>query len=661
MVVLAVACLGTVAAGAGASPGERREVVPTRGVGTTGSRSPSDTPAPAARAPGTQITIAVLPARTTVEELAAVEGMGVGILSAGMGEVPAPQTYLDVSQGARVPEPLYDRPLPPLEVEPDEAPAAARVAPTVWREIRERAESVPADIVPGLLGATLEDARVSVRMAPETGVAVATLVDERGSLLTSPCTDPDCPAVTVVSTHLLDVRRLASDLRGGDLLVAIERAPPEPNHGLAIGIAGSGFDGTLTSDSTRIRGYVVSTDLAPTVLTRLGLPVPDEMTGEPIHVDGAVEAAYVEDLQDRLAVVGPRRAPVIGLSVLIWVGLAALAGLTLRAPGLRVGLAALAVALALVPALLLVCAALQPSELAERLIIGIAAPALALVMLRVVGGLRALAIAGATSVAVYAVDVVAGSHLTALSLVGPNPAGGVRFYGIGNELEATVAALVPIATGAALAGWAPRASARAAAVAFAIAGLIAVAAFAPGRFGADVGAAVAIPVGSVVAIAACVGARRGRLAWLVAVPVAVLAVLVAVDLALGGGAHLTRSILQAGGLDDVADVFQRRLELSARSFERYAQTVTFWVVLALSIAGVARWRVIREWFGRRRAAWAGFLGAVGATLAGTLANDSGALLLMIGAVLAAATAGLAWATRDNGRPRGFSSPAGPVT
>jgi hypothetical protein len=136
---------------------------------------------------------------------------------------------------------------------------------------------------------------------------------------------------------------------------------------------------------------------------------------------------------------------------------------------------------------------------------------------------------------------------------------------------------------------------------------------------------------------------------------------VAIDLALGGGAHLSRTVLEAGGLDDVAEVFQRRVELSARSFERYAQTVTFWIVLALIVAGIARWRVVKGWFEGRRALWAGFLGAAGATGAGTLANDSGALLLMIGAVLAAATAGLAWATREDGAQRGFSSPPGPVT
>ena len=43
----------------------------------------------------------------------------------------------------------------------------------------------------------------------------------------------------------------------------------------------------------------------------------------------------------------------------------------------------------------------------------------------------------------YAIDVIAGSGLTRLSLLGPNPIFGVRFYGIGNELEALFAVMVP--------------------------------------------------------------------------------------------------------------------------------------------------------------------------------------------------------------------------
>ena len=89
---------------------------------------------------------------------------------------------------------------------------------------------------------------------------------------------------------------------------------------------------------------------------------------------------------------------------------------------LRVALPLLAVTVAYLPAVLLLTAALQPSELAERLIAGIGPPALALATLRLAPPFGALAIAGAVSVLGYAVDVVAGSTLTALSLMGPNPA-----------------------------------------------------------------------------------------------------------------------------------------------------------------------------------------------------------------------------------------------
>jgi hypothetical protein len=246
-------------------------------------------------------------------------------------------------------------------------------------------------------------------------------------------------------------------------------------------------------------------------------------------------------------------------------------------------------------------------------------------------------------------------------LIGPNPAGGVRFYGIGNELEATVCALVPIGTGAALAGWVPRTSARAAALAFASAGLAAIAAFAPGAFGADVGAAIGISFGVAIAIGVCTGARRGRLVWVIVAPLVALAALIALDLALGGNAHLTRTVLRAGGLGDLGQVFQRRLELSAHSFSRYAGSPILWIVIALIVAGLVRWRRIRWWFGDRIAAWAGFVGALGATVAGTLANDSGVLLLAIGTVLAAATVGAAWATQENHHRPGLWRPTGPVT
>jgi hypothetical protein len=601
-----------------------------------------------------QITLAVLPHNVTVGQLASIPGMGVGFLSAGIGDVPANQTYLDVSQGARIPGSLYDQPLPRIE-----RGSGRGVPPWQWRAVQERADSAPADLFPGLLGTALTHAHPVVRATRGAGNANVMLVDERGRIPLAACIG--CATVAARSASLHVLRRLAGQLRGDDLLIALDRPPPASNRGLALGIAGSGFDGTLTSDSTRMQGFVLSTDLAPTILARLGIPKPSDMTGEPIRTDGAVDASYVKDLQDRLAEVGPRRAPVIGISVLVWVVLTLIAAVAFRREGLRIALTILAASLALVPAALLLGAALEPSELAERLIVGIGCPVLAALVLWAAPGMRGLAVCAGVSVLGYAVDVIAGSHLTELSLIGPNPIEGVRFYGIGNELEATVAALVPIGTGAALAGWAPRTSARAAAAAFAITAFVAVIAFAPGSFGADVGAAIGIPIGAAVAIGVCLGVRRTGWIWVIVVPVVAVAALVGIDLVTGGNAHLTRSVLDAGGLGNLGDVFQRRLQLSAHSFARYADSFIFWIVIALIVAGLTQWRRIEGWFAGRRTAWAGFVGAIAATIAGTLANDSGALLLAIGTVLCAATVGVAWATHDERRSPALWRPSGPVT
>jgi hypothetical protein len=118
-----------------------------------------------------------------------------------------------------------------------------------------------------------------------------------------------------------------------------------------------------------------------------------------------------------------------------------------------------------------------------------------------------------------------------------------------------------------------------------------------------------------------------------------------VDLASGGDSHLTRSVLQAGGLHDVGQVAERRLRLSADNFGRYAGSPVLWAAVALIVAGVARRRSVAGWFGERRYAWAGFLGAAAATVAAILANDSGGLLLMIGTAFLALATGVAWATQ----------------
>ncbi|HEX6665333.1 MAG TPA: hypothetical protein VF081_01925 [Solirubrobacterales bacterium] len=413
---------------------------------------------------------------------------------------------------------------------------------------------------------------------------------------------------------------------------------------MPIGIAGRGFDGNLTSDSTRMDGYVLSTDIAPTVLDHFGLPVPSEMSGQPIRSEGEVDVAAIESLGDRLEVISHRRGPVIGYSLLLWLGALALVALASRGRLARPAVRGAGLAIIYMPLLLLLAAALEPGETAEALLVMFGAPALAAATLAGLGGYRPLAVASALTVCAYAIDVIAGSPLTALSLLGPNPGLGVRFYGIGNELEAILAVLVVAGAGAALAGFAPKASRQRCAVAFLASGLLAAVVFAAGRFGADVGAAIVLPVGA--AVAAVVVAGRGRRAalWLVlAAPLAILALLALVDLISGANAHLTRSVLDAGGLGDLSDVAQRRLQLSAHSFGRPVLLAFLPLVAAIAVVAVIKRDRLLSWLSGSRAIRAGLAGALAATVLGTLANDSGALLLEVGTAYLLVFLGFAWA------------------
>lgn len=512
--------------------------------------------------------------------------------------MPAEQTYLDVGQGNRVFDSLYDRPLPENRGD----------ASRWWREVAERAESAPADVVPGLLATALRSADSTARLEVQRS--------SLGRLSRSP----------------------------GTLTIAIARPTGESDAPLPIGIAGRGFDGNLTSDSTRMDGYVLSTDVAPTILGHFGVGIPSEMSGQPIRSEGAVDPAEIEALGARMEVISSRRGPVIGLPIAAWLllalGVALIGGVALPRRAVRL----LGLSIVYLPLMLLLGAALEPSEAAEALLVGFGAPALAALTLALLPGYRALATASATTVVAYAVDVIAGSPLTSLSLLGPNPGLGVRFYGIGNELEALLAVLVVAGTGAGLAGFASRTSARSAVATFLVLGLLAAAVFAAGRFGADVGAAIVFPVGAAVAAASVAGRGRRPLALAaVAAPVAVLALLALVDLLSGANAHLTRSVLDAGGFGDLADVAQRRLQLSVRSFGRPILLVFLPVVLGLAALTYLRRDRVRAWLVAVPALRAGLLGAIAATAIGTLANDSGALLLEIGAAYLLVFTGFAWA------------------
>ncbi len=606
------------------------------------------------------VIVMVLPPDTTVGQLAAA-GLSPGVMSTGIGEVPREQTYLDISQGNRVDDGLYDRPLPGLRSFLFRVPH--------WQDIVQRAESAPSEIVPGLLASSLLSGGIRSDAAPAAESAGLIAARRDGAVGVS-----NFGRFSVFASGVRWVRTAMRGMPADDLLIAFV----EPSGGrqlVPIGIAGAGFHGNLTSDSTRTGGYVLSADLAPTVLRRFGIRIPDQMDGQPIRTSGGIDPTSIEDLADRMQVIPDRRAPLVILSLVAWITVAVLVGL-LFPDARRRASAWLALSFAYMPLFLLVGAAIEAGALAEGLLVGFGAAAAAAATLAFTQGWWELAVACAITVVAYAIDVVTGSELTRLSLLGPNPIFGARFYGIGTELEALFAVMVPVGVGAAMSAWADtrKTGNEGAAVAFLGIGLLVAVVFAVGRFGADVGAAIVLPLGAAVASvslfsgtvrgSAAPGGRnphRFALAAVIAAPITVLALIAFVDLVSGGSSHLTRTVLDTGGANDLAEVAQRRLELSAQDFAQAAGNPLFWLVIAGVCACIVRWRQID---GRLRAvpfARAGFLGACAAVAVGVLVNDSGATFLVLGSLALGAALAFTWAQApgtDPQSPRNRETPGG---
>jgi hypothetical protein len=356
--------------------------------------------------------------------------------------------------------------------------------------------------------------------------------------------------------------------------------------------------------------------------------------------------AVLRGAPERIWEVADRRGPVVGVGLLAW---AAALGLVLAATRGRAGRPAarmLALLLVYLPLALLGTAALEPGVGVERLLVVLGVPALAALTLAAWGGgYRALAFACAATVLAHAADLVAGSPLTQLSLAGPNPAAGHRYYGIGNELEAILVVLTLVGTGAALTAFPLRGSGesrrRGAAAFLAVAAVLSFV-FAYGRYGADVGAAIVLPLGAAVGAALVVG--RPRLALLaLAVPLPALGILAAVDLLSGANAHLTSTVLQAESSGEVLGVLGRRLREAGESFGRPLLLPGLPLVLfGALLAWLHRDRIV-TWLDGLPAMRAGLAGALAATVVGTLANDSGALLLEIGGAYLAVFLGYVWA------------------
>jgi hypothetical protein len=585
-----------------------------------------------------------------IERVAATPGVtALGYVSTIQGKYSPEQVLLDVSAGARVQTSLYGDDLPEHVALAPEG-SAGRI--NAWPQIAARARTPPADIKPGLLGQAVRDGggRIAYVGIRGSGNREAIVAADRGGLVERVSLGTGASVGTRALVEWRDARFVVVKLPTGangrnatgavlaargpeDLVFLVQDPNAVSRRLLAAGASGLTGGRDLRSDSTRTDGLVLTTDFAPTVLERLGLPVPNPVAGQPIEANGSRSAEDLVRLRKRLGAVGSRRWSVVvgGLALAM-----ALMALATRGRGRRLGRCALLAALWL-PSVLLVTGALAPPALVELVIVGAASAVLAALTDRLLPWRRAIALPALVTVGVHIVDLVLGSTLIVRSLLGPNPLLGARFYGIGNELEITLAVATLLGLGAVFCG----ASTRAAVWGIAVGGSLVAFLLSWGRLGADVGAALTLGLG-VAAAAVYAGGRgswRSRAAVVLSAPALAVGLLATLDLATGGNAHFTRSVLRAGGLDGLAQVAQRRFELSYTSLGQGAVGPLVLIAAAAILLGIRYRQRLLANLEDLPTMRAGLYGALVAVIGAALTNDSGPVIFLIGTTYLALAVG----------------------
>lgn len=352
---------------------------------------------------------------------------------------------------------------------------AAQVA--TWADIQAVNARGNYDAEPGWLGDVLNAASVS-RLAVGPGAALA-LAGGDGQVPAYAPTSGAIPPGTTAQLTIVDlgtVQPLAGGAREPAAVdqgaaAALARVPAGatvllagvsdefavgPAHLRVASATGPGFstDRWLTSSSTRRPHLMTMTDLAPTVLSLLGVPVPSAAIGQPwrpgdLRPRTAAAAGSLDSYDDKLRTVAASRKnffTFLVLSQLLLYAAAAL-GLRRRWGGQPARLRVLAatrwasVGFAAVPVATFL-ANLAPwwrspaPGATIALLVAVVAVVIAAAAVRLgtwrTSLLAPLGMVAGLTFSVLAVDMVVGGRLEEASLMGYFPTDGGRFYGFGN-------------------------------------------------------------------------------------------------------------------------------------------------------------------------------------------------------------------------------------
>ena len=386
--------------------------------------------------------------------------------------------------------------------------------------------------------------------------------------------------------------------------IYVSLPPPGSHHNVVrypVAIVGPGYRGLLTSNSTRIDGFVSLADIAPTAKAiaagrRRGSALApttsrprrcarlderlarahDARTGATLVLVGWLVAVLLARHPRALGARGPcRRAR--------------------RAGGARRPRSCLR-AIGVDDPTAVVVASSRSSPAPARC--------------SSASGRRCSFLPSSAFLAAFLVVLAAWPEVNALAAIGPHPDGGGRFFGVTNQVETLL--LAPSLAAAAAAG-----------VAGAVGiGLLLLVLVGWSRAGADGGGLLVVAAAFAVLLAGLARIRLTptRLALGVAGVLAVGLALVGIDALLGGSSHVTDAV--GGGPGTLFDDLDRRLRISWAGATSAAHTA---FLCLLSLGGLA-WLGIR---GRQRPAIVAMLVAIGVSL---LVNDTPVDVLGYGAL-----------------------------
>ncbi|MEI7625359.1 MAG: hypothetical protein WCK06_04340 [Actinomycetota bacterium] len=573
---------------------------------------------------------------------AARPGLGVGLMSATQGNYSPQQAMLDISQGSRISASNYD-PQAPGSLELVVDGQGGRIAG--WAAALARADGAPATIRPGLLASAIRAGVGYAGVSGASNIEAVGAADSRGLVaavtLGSQSTVAD-RALDLLGRYPLVVASLPAGLagqdalnrllarRGPDDLFVVTQSPPDAQVSqlLPIAVAGLGFAGRgLESRTTRRDGVVTAIDLLPTTLGHLGITVPEDVRGEPIVPGARMTAGGLIELRTRWDSIAPRRIPALLAMLMACAGLLLVLGLGGWHTHARQGLRICALAFFWLPGVVLAAAAIGPgSRIAEMGVIVALTFVLAAISDRLAPWPRGPLLPAGVALVAFTIDLALGSTLTTDSLLGSNPRAGVRFFGIGNELEPLLPGLALLAVAAALGG---QGRSRRGAGAFALMGFVAAVVIGYGRLGADVGGVITACAGAAAATVLMLPGGVTRRAVVIAclVPFVGVALLALLDQTTGGNGHFSRSVLEVDGTSNLFDIFKRRGDMALRSAGRgLMPAVTVGAVLASAFAIRNR---IWLYAPLRAPAWnAAMIGVLVAGVVGALTNDSGPILFV---------------------------------